>query len=490
VKSPPSTTDHHLYVYFGREKADAPASSFKAASSLDSLKGKVSPLENDPDTNLVEEAEKKGETVSEIGKIVLTFIDRVQSDLLKYHELISVIDFLRGVMAIGALEGQVLNVAKKGGTLIEKDDLSEIYGLDEHGADEVFKQVHKINELSSAMGQLPSSILLSLVATFDSLIGDLIAAILKTEPGRIKFSDKKISYRELFTLSDLDDVLNGAIADEVNQLLRGSHEEQVEYIETLIDTKIANHYERYPNYLEIFERRNQVAHASGVATQRYLDCCSRIKFPTDDIKIGEPLNVGTKYLHKAVDYLVEFGVSTAFMAWRKLDKDSGGRPFEKMNEVGYGLIIKRRYKLAGNLLDFCLHKQKCDADEVTKRMIYVNLANSHARLGKPDIADKILKEIDWSACAPNFQVCVAAVRGDVDEVCKLLPQAVASGALNKNALRTWPVFEGIKETKEFASSFETVFEEPFQIEIVDSSADSTIESSASREQDVLRETQH
>ncbi len=441
--------EYYLFVRFSKEKKDQSFNSFRVASTLESINGPLYYNEEDVDESNSSTNEFE---LTEIGQLCSKFIDRFEEELLKFHHLIAITTIVGGSLSSGALEGHVLPPTKKHGTLMEKDETSEIYGLTEDGAEIVFKHFEKMNEITAGLSALPSSLLLSLVASYDSLIGDFISELLKLKPERVQLSEKTITYREIFKIGNVSKLLDEAIENEVAQLLRTSHYDQIDYIEKLVETKILGSYERLPNYLEIFERRNQIAHASGNVTQRYLDKCRQYKYPTDGIEIGSKFKLDPKYLHKAVDHLAEFGVTLAFMAWQKLGvKDP--KAFTKMNRACYELIVKRRYKLAGNLLDFCLRKQNCDADEVTRRMMYINLANSHARAGKRELAEEILAELDWTASSDQFRICVAAVQGNVEEVCKLMPQAVASESISKSALRTWPVFDNVKDAKDFALSF-------------------------------------
>lgn len=464
--------DHYLYVKFSREKPEETFTSFRVASSLDSLKQNPSDIEKEDQSD--DESKDQSKVDSGFPELCSKFIDRFEAELSKYRDLISIITLIGGSMATGGLEAQVLPEAKKHGVQIEGDELSEIYGLSDNGFESVLKQFHRMNEINAGLAALPSSLLLSLVATFDSLTGDFINEILRSDPSKVKFSEKTITYRELFQSNDVSKILNDAIENEVNQLLRRSHQEQISYIENLIETKISGKYDRISNYLEIFERRNQFAHAAGVVTDRYIERCKSFKSPVDGMKVGDNFNLGPKYLHRAVDYLSEFGIIFAFIAWRKLGEKSP-QPFIKLNEVCFELIVKRRYRLAIYLLDFALHRQNCNADDITKRMMHVNLANSYARSGKAELARKTLDELEWTACSDDFKICVAAVQGDIEQVCQILPRAVASKAISKSSLRTWPVFDNINETKEFATAFEEAFSEPYQVELVSGSTLDAVE---------------
>jgi hypothetical protein len=92
--------------------------------------------------------------------------------------------------------------------------------------------------------------LLSLAATFDSYLSEVIRFFLSVHPERYTESDKQISLIELFTRKNLQEVVSQVIDAEVGQLMRGSHADQVGFIESHLDVKIIAHYERWPKLLK------------------------------------------------------------------------------------------------------------------------------------------------------------------------------------------------------------------------------------------------
>jgi len=315
--------------------------------------GKESDAEADvPET--IEDNVRGEEDLSPVATLCSGMIEKFNQGLSPYHQLIAITGMMRGGMERAAIENGIYGECKSRGELLTDENGFEVYGLSFEAHELVAKGIGRMRETDAGFALLPSSIILSLVATFDSLIGDALKALLSLQPERLQNSEKTITYRDLFQIGDLQKAREQFIETEVEKLLRGSHEEQVSYIEKLIDTKIIGHYSRWPNFVELFERRNRIAHASGVVNADYVDKCKTLGYPTDNIELGKELKLSPRYLHKVVDVLVEFGVTMAFVTWRKLAPDSEGQAFETLNEVAYDLIKQRRYQLATWLLDFCL----------------------------------------------------------------------------------------------------------------------------------------
>ena len=145
------------------------------------------------------------------------------------------------------------------------------------------------------------------------------------------------------------------IDNEINNLMRGSHTDQVQFIESHLDIKIIGHYERWPNFVEIFERRNLVAHGNLVVNEPYIVNCKSAKYKDiEKLQVGEQLSLTPRYLHRATDVLSEFGILLVFVLWRKHITNSGEDAFRYINQTSYNIIHAKRSRLAQRPSRICL----------------------------------------------------------------------------------------------------------------------------------------
>ena len=56
-------------------------------------------------------------------------------------------------------------------------------------------------------------------------------------------------------MSSFDEVIGKITEDEVEGIMRGSHDDQIKYMEDKLDIKIRSNYEGWGEFMEIFERR-------------------------------------------------------------------------------------------------------------------------------------------------------------------------------------------------------------------------------------------
>jgi hypothetical protein len=91
-------------------------------------------------------------------------------------------------------------------------------------------------------------------------------------------------------------------------------------------------------------------------------------------------------------------------------------------------------------------------------MNVVDLANAYKLSGDEEKSTEVLALMDWSAVGPEFKVSIAAVKGDVDEVVRLMRKiGVNDDRVGAQGYQEWPVFYGVHENEKFTSALKEVF---------------------------------
>lgn len=316
---------------------------------------------------------------------------------------------------------------------------------------------------------LPSAVLLTIVATFDTLAADVVRTILELKPDRYSSSDKTISVADILSMKSFDDVKSKLLNDEIYQYSRGSHEEQVKYIEKQFHIKIIENWKRWPDFIEIFERRNLLAHGEKRFTQRYAEICKSQGHKGSEKLVGKEIELTTNYLSQSVDTLLEFFMLLIFSVWRKQIPEEEQSAFDLINHVIYRLITDERYRVPINVTEYVLGLKGVSVTEATRLMLIVNLASAYRHQDNKELVIQTLKRADWSAASDNYKICVAALREDVDEVVTLMAPCVSSNKISKDDFREWPVFSFVRDSDEYRSEFKKIFGE----NLFDPSADET-----------------
>jgi hypothetical protein len=148
--------------------------------------------------------------------------------------------------------------------------------------------------------------------------------------------------------------------------------------------------------------------------------------------------------------------------WRKHIKDSAEDAFKYINQACYDLIRAKRPRLAQQLLDFALHKQRRACSDFAQRMMLVNLGNSYKKMNNEAKCKEVISSIDWTAAGDNFKICIASLQGDVDTLVALMPSLATSKTIEASSFRDWPVFDWIRDDPKVNEVFERVYGEPMR----------------------------
>jgi len=375
--------------------------------------------------------------------------------------LISFTSFIIPVARLYRLEGGIFDYATKNLTAFEKgeDFQSFSYTIDQWPG--LHKTIREYLDLTQGALALPKAILLSLVATFDSYFAEIVQLFLAIHPERYTASDRQISLKEIFTKQSLEEVVRQVIENEVSDLMRSSHTEQAQFVESNLNVKIISHYQRWSHFVEIFGRRNLVAHGNLIVNDTYRNKCKEAKVSTIE-EIGVALELNQEYLNNAVEVLTEFGVLLIFTLWKKHFVKSDEYAFKHISKTCYNFIVAEQFNLAKNLLEFCLYKQKRSCSDGIIRMMLINLANCYKKLGLESECKKALSSMDWSASKDQYQICIASLRNHVERVIELMPIVATAKTISAREFREWPVLDWVRDDPAVIEAFERIYGEPIR----------------------------
>ena len=414
--------------------------------------------ENEENSNSDEEDILDIERVIPNG--INTLFDGYKKSILSYHNIITLTNTLEIIYTDMYLNQIIYTHAAENLNLISEDESSKIFSFGRSEVRAINGLISRLNQTHRGVSKLPSAILLSLVATFDSFFSEILKFFLKLHPERYIYSKKEIKLEEVFRHQSLADVIDHVIDSEVSDLMRGSHSEQVRFIEKNFQISIEEHYPRWPEFIELFERRNIATHGDLRVNRQYVARCADVKLPDiDRLELGEILSLNSEYLINSAEILFEFGFLLTFTLRRKNNPEQDEETFANLNQICYDLIVDKKYILSERILEFALYKQNVNCSQNVKLMMIVNLANTYRKMDKEKECSVLLSETDWSASQERFQICVASLRDDKIKAKELLPKVAATDSIAAQDIRDWPVFDWIRDDEEFVQMFEEVYEE-------------------------------
>ena len=154
-------------------------------------------------------------------------------------------------------------------------------------------------------------------ALFDAFISDILLAILRNIPERLR-SGRTLTAKEVLEFRDRDEIIDNLASREVLDLMYKSVEKQFEYFHSAynVDVFANNPLEASAADLAAArERRNLITHNNGLASSLY------VKKYNNRMSIGDRVITDAKAAESDRELLREMGISLASQLRQKLASD-------------------------------------------------------------------------------------------------------------------------------------------------------------------------
>ena len=276
----------------------------------------------------------------------------------------------------------------------------------------------------------------------------------------------KISFSEIAEFNSIEEIQNSLFELEVEKIIRDSHSTQFDTMEKIFDVKLKEGLDIWPDFIEITERRNLLAHTNGIVSKQYISICKRHNVPEEKIpNIGENLSFTGEYFTHAFDVFYEISLKLAHVLWRKILPRDLEKSDNHYNNQCFNLIKNKNYDVAVKLLDFISNQVKKHSNDNIRLYMKFNLCNAHRLNGQNGRCIELLDEIDTTALGLEFKLAEAVLRNKFVLAGKLMRQIGNShDAVDQLSYSNWPLFEEFRESEQFLKAYEEIFNKPFTVE--------------------------
>jgi len=207
--------------------------------------------------------------------------------------------------------------------------------------------------------------------------------------------------------------------------------------------------------IEVFERRHLFAHTDGIVSDKYLNVLTQHNLLKEDLKKGHRLTAPPEYFKKSIHNVIEFSAKLIQVVWRKSENEVELAD-ELLGTFCFELIEREQYQLAADLLLFSESLKGTKAEQ--QRLVNkVNLANCYNLMDNTQKALEILDSEDWTARSDYFNICVAAVKRDLDTVLDFMLRLQNNPDWKIENFQEWPVFNKIRDEERFKKQFLEVY---------------------------------
>ena len=315
----------------------------------------------------------------------------------------------------------------------------------------------------TALQLVPRSFFVNLVSQFDAFVGRLIRALLLTKPEVLNASEKTLSLSELLAFGSIDAARDHIIEKEVETVIRKSHTEQFEWLESKFSIKLRQDLPAWPRFVELTERRNLYVHTGGRVSSHYRHNCQAQNVDGGAIRIGEVLEITPAYFKSAYETIFEVGVKLAQVFWRKLKPTDLKNADQHLVTVSYHLLVEEKYELAKSLLDFATEVLKKHSSTDYRLRLLVNRAQAYKWSGDTEGMNAVLAREDFSALNDIFRLSSAVLRDDFTTALDLVTRIGRHGSVTIGDYREWPLFRELRNQPRFEEVILDVFGEPLKV---------------------------
>lgn len=295
---------------------------------------------------------------------------------------------------------------------------------------------------------LHRSLLTSLIASLEVLIGNTVAAFYFANPASLGGDEKEFSLADLQSLGSIDDAVEEAIARRTDAFMYQSTADWRKWFSRTTKTDFDDIAIDWQTTNEIIERRHVIVHNGGRASKQYLQRTGLV----GSIPVGTELVVEDEYFSGAVDQVLVFGVLLAATTWAHVQSDAGRSPGGEVQDLTEQLMRSKRWVAVQKLTEVAL--QRLAAEEIQRHTFQFNCWLARKEIRGLDSIREDLHGFDDSALIPVFRFVRYALMERYEEATGMVEHLIESKAIPTSALRDWPVLAGLRQHPPFAADLD------------------------------------
>lgn len=330
-----------------------------------------------------------------------------------------------------------------------------------------YEQLDELNEIVErfSLGSeiYRQSVITSMVTKFDEFFSKVLIVCIENNPDWINTNEKKLTYKEILKLKDINSFKSNIINEEVESIMRDSHYNQIEYLDKKLKLGIFKEFSDINNFIELTERRNLYVHTSGIVSNIYISNCKKWNIPLiKECKEGILLSSNEEYIFQAIDCLIELSI--------RLSQSIIRRCFEEYKEIdsdlisdGVDIIIRGNNVLGEKIFDFALSIPEKYVEIESKYYFVINKALAQKNQKKD--FEETIKNYPWKSLNPKFQFAIDVLQDDFKHAYKLMKQELVYEEIQAIGFKKWPLLKEIRSTKEFKDIYKSIYKKDISEEI-------------------------
>jgi hypothetical protein len=288
---------------------------------------------------------------------------------------------------------------------------------------------------------IKNNFLINLVMAVESTFAQCLKEYYKKYPSSLG-TEKKLSVGDIKDLSTIDEIYGLFSQKEIENIIRSSIKDWYLKIKKF-GVNIPEYDSLKNDIIEIFQRRNLIVHNKCIVNDIYLSNCKSV---ARDEVLNTELIIDDKYLMNAIEKLSVFTYSLVF-GFAIKDKDflkNDDNVTRLINDIGFEYMKNNDWRISKWFFD---RLRKLDIDNNSKAICEVNYYISCKNLDDTNEMKK-LENSDYSDKSKMFRMAKHILLDEFKQGYKLLDELCKDKEITFMNLRTWPLFNWVKGSKE------------------------------------------
>ncbi len=312
---------------------------------------------------------------------------------------------------------------------------------------------HDVEAQNQLLRKVNSPVLLArgLLLALCSLQEDYLANILRFcfNVGKLDhlLMDERIPFATALDSRKVELLKEELIDKRIMELTLKSARDQLSHLCAQLKLPYKPHEGLYlEKYVEVFLRRNQIAHAGGLVTGSY-----RAKLNEEgmgcDREIGDVLTVTGDYLRSAADTFQIVSIALFSFILAKSSDESENSLAAYVNDFSVEALRRDRFDVVKKITEYscCAFGKTLDPENYLN--LQINRAQAYKWSGDQATCDEIASTLLWPTDDLKYTLAHAALDSDFDKALKCIDRykgSIALAELLENC-NNWPIFREFRE---------------------------------------------
>jgi len=313
-----------------------------------------------------------------------------------------------------------------------------------------------VKKIKKAEKLFEKQLIVTLVSRFDEFLGKVLKLILEQNPEWVISADKTISYKDLIALKSVDKAIQGIIYKEVEDLLRDSHEKQIQYIDEKLKIGIKESFSKLKEFLEVAERRNLFVHTGGTVSSQYIDKYRSFGYKVK-CSLGDELGSNIEYFNSAFLVYFEIGLRIGQASYRRVFEDEIEIADQALNNLAVKFMNLGEYSLSEVITEFDLAIPEKLRSSDTEFLYFAKINRAVSQKFQDKDFENGLSKDPWKVFHPKYALSIHVLREEYSDAAKLMKSDEIKSSIGQEGFRAWPVFKLFRQTDEFKESYKEIY---------------------------------